>query len=373
VVQFAYHSVSRAEYAIKFFVSTAAFKGESNQYMNKDSPLVQFLPKMHAVVDNSNGDFQDAFGRSMPPCIVMEKGESLDKWVLRNKRAMDMFTCMQVQLCSSCVWQFDEIHQDAYSVGGLLPLQRWSASHCSRLQTQDRMQIISHICECLVDLHQTGYVHRDLKPANIMWLPSQNRWTLIDFGCAARIDKKARTGFSLMYAAPEAVRAHFREDRLTIQTSAALDAWSIGVIAVELFAGRPPLAILQGQVKVRCVTVLCLPQAAWLQQMQAAKHCAAIKLVQACFTAIQDYNLSPRLWRHRWLNLHEMAVLGELYSSCVAISLAWRASVAQHMCCAGSCSDSWRRASAVGGYCKGKAAAQDSWPVPNAVVDTAAA
>jgi serine/threonine protein kinase len=148
------------------------------------------------------------------------------------------------------------------------------------------MQIISHICECLVDLHQAGYVHQDLKPGNIMWLPSQNRWTLMDFGCAARFGEDARTGFSLMYAAPEAVKAHFREHRLTIQTSAGLDAWSVGVIAVERFSGRPPLAILQGQEKVRCLSVMGIPQIACLQQMQAAKHCAAIKLVQACFTAV---------------------------------------------------------------------------------------
>ena len=45
------------------------------------------------------------------------------------------------------------------------------------------LQIIHHICECLRDLHEAGYAHRDLKPGNIMWLPSQNRWTLIDFGC----------------------------------------------------------------------------------------------------------------------------------------------------------------------------------------------
>jgi serine/threonine protein kinase len=185
---------------------------------------------------------------------------------------MDMFTCMQVQLCLSCVWQFDEIHQDAYSVGGLADgcHRMHSAEAEETAETQNCMQIISHICECLVDLHQTGYVHRDLKPANIMWLPSQNRWTLIDFGCAARIDEDARTGFSLMYAAPEAVRAHFREDRLTIQASAALDAWSMGVIAVELFSGRPPLAILQGQDKVRCVAVMCLPQAACVTNVSLA-------------------------------------------------------------------------------------------------------
>jgi hypothetical protein len=98
IVQFAYHSVSKAEFVIKFFLSIAAFHDESNQYTDRNNSLVQFLPKLHAFVENSDGHFQDAFGRSMPPCIVMEWGESLDRWVLRNKRSMDMFTCMQVQL-----------------------------------------------------------------------------------------------------------------------------------------------------------------------------------------------------------------------------------------------------------------------------------
>jgi serine/threonine protein kinase len=94
------------------------------------------------------------------------------------------------------------------------------------------MQILQHICECLTDLHGAGYVHRDLKPANIMWLPSQNRWTLIDFGCTARRGEEALTGFSLMYAAPEVVKAHFQDKRATMQATAALDVWSVGVIAV---------------------------------------------------------------------------------------------------------------------------------------------
>ena len=111
-------------------------------------------------------------------------------------------------------------------------------------------QIVHHICECLEDLHKAGYVHRDLKPANIMWLPSQNRWTLIDFGCAARIGTEARMGFSLAYAAPEVVRAYFREQKTTITATAALDAWSVGVVAVELFSGSPALNLFHGQDKV---------------------------------------------------------------------------------------------------------------------------
>jgi eukaryotic-like serine/threonine-protein kinase len=123
------------------------------------------------------------------------------------------------------------------------------------------VQIVQHICECLSDLHRAGYVHRDLKPANIMWLPSHNRWTLIDFGCAAQIGEEARTGFSLVYAAPEAVSAHFREKRSTLRATAALDVWSVGVIAVELFSGKPPLQLFQTQEQVRLLTLThdCLP------------------------------------------------------------------------------------------------------------------
>ena len=41
----------------------------------------------------------------MPPCIVMERGESLDMWARRNNRDMDQFTCMQVLL--SCYYMHE--------------------------------------------------------------------------------------------------------------------------------------------------------------------------------------------------------------------------------------------------------------------------
>ena len=121
------------------------------------------------------------------------------------------------------------------------------------------MQIIHHICECLLDLHAAGYVHRNLKPANIMWLPSQNRWTLIDFGCAARVGEEARTGFTLAYAAPEAVAARYRPPTPPLRATEALDAWAVGVLAVELFTGRPALVQFQdGRENVRTCMHACV-------------------------------------------------------------------------------------------------------------------
>ena len=105
------------------------------------------------------------------------------------------------------------------------------------------MQVLSHIAERLRDLHAAGYVHRDLKPGNIMWLPRKKRWTLIDFGCAACTGTHAPTGFSLYYAAPEALQAYVAGAG-GVQAEEALDAWSLGVLAIELFTAAPVFSYL---------------------------------------------------------------------------------------------------------------------------------
>ena len=95
----------------------------------------------------------------------------------------------------------------------------------------------------LADMHDAGYVHRDLKPANVMWLPRQNRWTLIDFGCVARVGEAAPLNFTLAYAAPEVAQA-CRGRHRSVVARPALDAWSLGVTAFELLTGAPAFDML---------------------------------------------------------------------------------------------------------------------------------
>ena len=68
---------------------------------------VRSMPTCAVLKDNCQDacSFLDGAGRPMPPCIVMERGESLDMWARRNNRDMDQFTCMQVLL--SCYYMHE--------------------------------------------------------------------------------------------------------------------------------------------------------------------------------------------------------------------------------------------------------------------------
>ena len=100
------------------------------------------------------------------------------------------------------------------------------------------IQVIRNVAERVQTLHKAGLVHRDLKPANILWLPRKNCWTIIDFATVASIGTDMPPAYTLPYAAPEALEA--RSDGFKVHAGAALDAWSVGVIAFELLTGNSP-------------------------------------------------------------------------------------------------------------------------------------
>eukprot|EP00892_Ulva_mutabilis_P007647 jgi/Ulvmu1/5254/UM022_0047.1 len=184
VVQFARNVRDGEEYAIKFFTQRSAFDREFELYSN---PVLRgMMPAITHIEPNTNGEARSMTGWPMPPCIVIERGESLDNWALRIKP--DFTTILQV---------------------------------------------LTHVATRLEQLHESGLVHRDLKPGNVLWRPQHLAWTLIDFGCAAHTDQEAPLSFSLKYAAPEIVAAYESKQR-TIVASPAMDMWALGLMAYEL-------------------------------------------------------------------------------------------------------------------------------------------
>eukprot|EP00892_Ulva_mutabilis_P004148 jgi/Ulvmu1/2104/UM125_0008.1 len=237
VVQFCRGADDDCEYAIKFFLDHDAFVTEASLFAacfpslrshvslevaaradatieaaDSDTSIsnvplsefaARFLPQIEAVCDSTVKSLVDPRGRPMPPCIIMEKGESLQDW--SNRAEPDLFTALAV---------------------------------------------LSNISQRLADMHDAGYVHRDLKPANVMWLPRENRWTVIDFGCVARIGESVSLSFTLAYAAPEVVHCVYA-NQYTMEASPALDAWSLGVMAFELLTGAPAFQMVtDGRCKV---------------------------------------------------------------------------------------------------------------------------
>ena len=109
-----------------------------------------------------------------------------------------------------------------------------------------------------MDLHAAGFVHGDLKLSNIMWLPRENRWTLIDFGCAARTAETVPLRYSLKYSPPEVVHA-IQQRRPTVVSTPAMDSWALGMIAVELLSSRSAIVMMEGRERVRAPRHLVPP------------------------------------------------------------------------------------------------------------------
>eukprot|EP00892_Ulva_mutabilis_P002733 jgi/Ulvmu1/12460/UM009_0112.1 len=194
IVQFARGVTDGLDYALKFFVSKSAFDAEGELY--RDPVLGPLLPKIEGISGNEGGEAGDAHGTPLPPFIAMEKGEALDEWSRRAKP--DLF---------------------------------------------QSVAMLANIAKKLAGMHEAGYVHRDLKPGNVMWLPRENRWTIIDFGCVAKAGEQCGIAYSLRYTAPEVIHALNSNERKMVPEP-SLDAWSLGVMAFELLTGQAAFQVM---------------------------------------------------------------------------------------------------------------------------------
>ena len=123
MVQIVANDETRAEYAVNFFLSEAAFAQDKALYHDASRPMGKFLPRLHSM--HEQGQLKDKRRHALPSCIIMERGVALDVWVAE--------------------------------AGG-------------RLDTVGCLQVLSHVADRVLDLHAAGYVHRDLKPYNICLL-----------------------------------------------------------------------------------------------------------------------------------------------------------------------------------------------------------
>ena len=92
---------------------------------------------------------------------------------------------------------------------------------------------LRQLLDALCAIEARGIVHCDLKPENVLLTkPGASAITLIDFGSACFEESTLYTYIqSRHYRAPEVI--------LGLQYSCAIDMWSLGCIAAELFLGIP--------------------------------------------------------------------------------------------------------------------------------------
>jgi serine/threonine protein kinase len=108
-----------------------------------------------------------------------------------------------------------------------------------RLSPDATLDIIGQAALALDAAHQAGIVHRDIKPGNILIAPGGTA-KITDFGIAtavraAQASHLTQTGMVMgtaMYVSPEQATG--------APVTASSDIYSLGVVAFECLAGRPP-------------------------------------------------------------------------------------------------------------------------------------
>lgn len=129
-----------------------------------------------------------------------------------------------------------------------LPITDYCDQH--RLSIEERLELFQVVCTAVHHAHQNLVVHRDLKPSNIL-VTNNGEVKLLDFGIAKVLDDNedahlTRTGMPLLtpaYASPEQLIGQ--------PVTTGSDIYALGVILIELLAGRRPYEAMRTPEEMR--------------------------------------------------------------------------------------------------------------------------
>jgi serine/threonine-protein kinase len=214
-----------------------------------------------------------------------------------------------------------------------------------QIPTQEALRVLVEVCDALRYAHEFGIVHRDVKPENI--LLSGRHAQVADFGVARAAamvtpdSAQTTAGIALgtpTYMAPEQAAADPSVDHRA-------DLYALGVVAYEMFAGRPPFhneapaAVLVAQVMeapkpledwrpdlppALCRTVMrCLakrPDERWQTAASLAQELEPFLLSSGAVTPVQTTAVAAR----RRPGPRQLAVIAALLGAGgLAVYLGW--------------------------------------------------
>jgi non-specific serine/threonine protein kinase/serine/threonine-protein kinase len=128
-----------------------------------------------------------------------------------------------------------------------VPITAYCDNH--RLNTRERLELLTQVCEGVQHAHQKAVIHRDLKPSNILVseIDGKPMPRIIDFGVAKATSQKltAETMYTRVgaiigtpeYMSPE--QASSTGEDVDTRT----DVYSLGIIFYQLLAGSPPIEL----------------------------------------------------------------------------------------------------------------------------------
>lgn len=117
-----------------------------------------------------------------------------------------------------------------------------------RLDTSERIQLVSHVCQALQHAHQKGIIHRDIKPSNVLVTVIDDHPVpkIIDFGIAKATQQRLteRTVFTRFqhFIGTPAYMSPEQAAYSGVDIDTRSDVYSVGVLLYELLTSTTPIS-----------------------------------------------------------------------------------------------------------------------------------